>query len=550
MEKANSLQAGPSRSMEIGTLELKISKKRLVIIYIIIGILFLIPNLFTIFWSIGWDDSIYMGAIRMVLDGKLPYRDFYWYHTPGFLYLNSLIAYIFKLDLIPLRLLSFAFGLSGMILLGFISYRLGGHMGSIIALTLSATTFHNGYLSAIYFISMTNFFLLASLVLQIYLKDGYFKIFLITGALFLSFSIRSTSMICIVGYGIFLLSTKKKLIKKLLSYSLSIVIFSSLVYGFFLVSAPNELIIGLSSYRIKVYPSWGISFNLPRQIFHFFYNMSEYPVLFIGMISMVLFSWFDKKKNMFNFAVLTKSENKEKWCIALVSLLLILLASFEIIFVPYTSSGHILFYFPLMAILIAWYYKSYLTTGLYSPKEIRRLTILLIAISIFVSYFSSPMNLFVAIRTMKKEYHYSSTKQIKMLSAEIKKMTNPNDKIFTFNPIFAVYAGRSVLSGLETGYSAYSPNWNSDEIKRYHVFNFQKIKEWLQTKSASIVIITDVDKKIYPFREKLSTGTEPIFWKDFNFYLNQNYQILFIKKIDDYFWGNAFVYIPKKDVKQ
>lgn len=544
MKKISNVSAVPPVAGENLFSELNINKRQLIAIYLSIAILYIVPNLFSIFSAMGWDESNYMGAVKMVLDGKLPYRDFFWYHTPGFLYLNSLVAYFFGLELIPLRLFAFAFGVSGIILLGLISYKLGGHFGAIIALSLSATSYLNSdYLSAIYFSSFTNLFLLSALCFHLFLKSNFLKLSLISAALVICFSIRSTTLISILVYGIFLLLAHQNGIKRIVLYASNIVIFLILIFGYFLFFIPDEFLTGISALRAKVYPSWGHYFNLPRQIFHFFYIMSDYPVLFVGILSMSVYFGIDRRNMGFSFMKSDMSD--ENLFIGLVSLLLFSLASFEIIFVSYPTRHHILYYFPLMVILISWYYKPYLIKGLNGSASWHRLTIVFIGISLFVSYFCGPMNLFLAIRTMKKEYNHSSTKQMKMIGQEIKKITSPKEKIFSFIPIFGVYSERDLLPGLEVGYSAYSPIWTEAEVKKYHVCNFELIREYFENKSASVVIITDVEKLMAPFQEKYKIKNSLTFWKDFYFYLNRNYKILFTRKIDDYFWGTAVIYVPK-----
>ncbi|MGA3083602.1 MAG: hypothetical protein ABSE95_02270 [Thermodesulfobacteriota bacterium] len=134
-------------------------KLNLMLLYFLIGMTFIVTNYFGIFyWPLSYDDSVFMGAIRMVLEGKQIYRDFLW-DPPIFLYINAFMAYLFGLDLIQLRILSFLFGLSAFLLLGFIMYRLRGHAGSILALCIAVTTFENiFYVSGIYMVSVATFF--------------------------------------------------------------------------------------------------------------------------------------------------------------------------------------------------------------------------------------------------------------------------------------------------------------------------------------------------------------------------------------------------------
>jgi hypothetical protein len=107
----------------------------------------------------------------------------------------------------------------------------------------------------------------------------------------------------------------------------------------------------------------------------------------------------------------------------------------------------------------------------------------------------------VVIQTSFSDVNLTSNnmpiQNVEEMAAYIRNYTPPDGKLLTFSTFTALQANREVLPGFETSIFSYYSTWSDDSATKYHVVNKNLLEQYINSKSASAILLTSFDTYYY-----------------------------------------------------
>lgn len=130
----------------------------LILVFILMGLFY------AVYGRIFLDAGFYLDAARRVMQGEMPYRDFFYVQGPVYPYVYGLPLQWLGLNVFHARLLSLFWGVLALLLAARTAYRNGGGTtGAVIALAALATVpAHAYFFTAVKLYALAGFFLMAA----------------------------------------------------------------------------------------------------------------------------------------------------------------------------------------------------------------------------------------------------------------------------------------------------------------------------------------------------------------------------------------------------
>jgi len=137
--------------------------------------------------------------------------------------------------------------------------------------------------------------------------------------------------------------------------------------------------------------------------------------------------------------------------------------------------------------------------------------------------------------------------EVSEVASYIEKSTRSDKPIFTYRTYLAVQSHRKVLPGLEMAAFSYFPEWDTAKARRYHVTNDEIVREYIASKRASAIVLTDFDFTQDAFSVPLNPETQQKVSKDLANLIAQGYYLG--RKTENFgqFKETVYVYLRKPE---
>ncbi len=276
----------------------KFNKKNL---FILVGLsLILSLQVTLIFTPLTRDEGAFLTIANGILNGNLPYRDYFDHKPPGIYYLFAGIFFLFGNSLYAAKVSVFLINIFSTICIYYIGKNLySKDLGTIAgSFFLAATALYGGY--GVFTEPPMVLFGTISIVLflrSMSRKDNYSYFFNLTSGIFIGISVlfKQTALLILIPFFILILSTDKKLKKKAeicLFIGVGIIIPLLLVYVYFYyLKISNDFIYDVITRTFLYYP--------PSSFQEFIaYNYSFLSIFPILWIAAAIFSIYAMKNFM------------------------------------------------------------------------------------------------------------------------------------------------------------------------------------------------------------------------------------------------------------
>ncbi len=457
-------------------------------IAVLIIILFcMMTALFIFTGEVNEDEGWYLYASKLVYCGKIPYVDFAYTQPPVLPFIYGGLQWSFGGGSLLLgRIITAIFGLLTLIFTMGVARKLAGKIGSLLAgAAISVNPF------VIYHITITKTYALSALLITLSLfliiHDGSGKIRypLAVTLLSLGTGVRLTVFpMLILALGYIAIVDKKYLFRSILTSGLTLL---SIFLPFFLMD-PRATYFNILGYHLARYNPQTVSEMVLSKLLAFFELTVKFPFLipfiFLGIVLYVV--------PRFNRFCLYATE-KGHWPHLLV------FSSFVTIFMVHFVPGgalpeyHVLTV-PLAAIFAGWLFQDWSFSLSKSYKK-SLLLITVIGLLLFSFIGARPIHRLMDPRTSYINLSGGRLPlwEVSQVAKFVKEHTSSDDSLFTPHTYLALEAQREVLEGMEMGIFSFYPDWSRPRAKRYQVVNLDIIKEYIRSRKASALIITDLD---------------------------------------------------------
>jgi hypothetical protein len=482
---------------------------------------------------IGFDDALYLAATRFVLQGMVPYHDFFFFQPPVFPYVYGAFMKVAGFGWVQAQALSAMFGSGSLLLLVAIAVKQQGRNAALLCVAVGAFSYPMALqLGHFYLVAPGVFFLLLAVYADLCLSNRFIGITLATGALMLAIGTRAGYAPVIPWYLAYVLLVERRRYRALLAFSLSVVTTLLVIWGRVLITDFPRTLFGVTAEVGTMFPMWGVRWSVASLVRGVLEDVASSPVVDLSLLALLL----TRAGSIRGFLTESLRGNCPSRFYLLVGGLLAAVAVFSHTASPYYASHHQLYYLPLGVLLVS----SYLG-GTVLPSFRRDAVSEVLATVLALWLVTNPLVAGGALNDLRALRHRQSA-DLASVASSIGRLTAPDGQVLAFTPLFAMLAKRPLVRGLESSYVGFAPDWDSATSERFHVFNAEMMLAWVGRRQADLVVITDKDR--LAFRNTiLSVG--PQVWDRFERELDDNYRLVEEIHLDSDYWGNARLYVRK-----
>jgi len=416
------------------------------------------------------DEGYYHLAPMLVLQGKLPYRDFLWVQAPLFPFIYALFAAALGKSLIAMRAVTALLALICYALTARTARRIGGPTGARLALLLTGC---NPYL--VYHLSYIKLYALTALLLSLAV-DALARetpsvrhwclasVCLALGA--------STRITVFPALAVFALVAVWRLKWQAVAPVLTAMAVLMACHAPWLALARESYTYGLFTYHAAKE-----SFSLPRQ---FLYKVDS--------LSYVL-RFFFLQTFCAILLLLVRADNLaalKEWCQVRPGVALAWLITCLTLAVHFTSQVPYVYEYlavglPALAALTAGALSASLSQV--SP-QLSRVTMISIAAGAVLNLAGYGKTDLATVQPRPAALYMSAVVK------DIQRLTSAEATILTFNNSLAAEAGRNVLPGDEMNVLTYAPDWDEVRCREYHILNVDMLVLPRQDRELEAILVT------------------------------------------------------------
>jgi len=442
--------------------------------------------IFLFYGNIHADESTYLYAIKMVLDGKILYRDFIYIQLPLLPYLYGFFLKYIGVSLLTGRLVSMLFSIGTVILSINISKRLGGNKVAILcALLLCLNPFQTYFFTITRVYSPATFFFVLSIFLMMTKIRPVQRNMLSFLSLSIAISCRLTLLPAIlpilVYYYIF--DCRKNLSGKSKTKFLPLILpLAASIVFFILTLLPFAIFAGFYKF---FYLNLIFHLNIEMPSFASYIVQKAYAIsiffqgyFFISVLIGACLSYFWLNRNRYKQVFKSRLTGLE----ACLWFIVFLITGLHLT-TKYLQPSYQVVIFPFACIVTAICIKR-----IYDQvsQQYLRLAMILIflcgALITPVSYGRENVE--------KIDGRRASALAIEM-GKYVKSITNKDDLILSSDtPLLAVEADRKLLTGFEN--IEYYPEWSNEMCKEYKVVNDEILENYIIHKVPELIIVGDL----------------------------------------------------------
>lgn len=442
------------------------------------------------------DENWHFAASSLVAQGKLPYRDFAYFHMPLVPYVYGLAMYIFGTSLIVGRMTSFLLGFLTIIFIYKAAVRLKGEYAGTFALLPIIFNFDIIYNSTFFYWGPLENFLLSLFCFSLVSKLKPTIKFSISTALLVSvqgvryaFDYMTVYTLLFIAFAIYINKENRRVIAGIV---LSYIGASVLVYLPGILIAPKAFLFGtLTHYFTNRFifaggKSIGVTYNL---LICFYDRIKLLLILFRNYYLLILlsllagmyacyyyFPMLKNKKDVLNIII------RNKIYFTFVTLI-ILNAIFYLGIFGHHLHKFLYHIFPVLAISIGCGLTKILE-HFNSHKEKLFFTLFLFATII--------LNLFTQdIEGVISSPQYAGVIFLNKVSSAIQRHTNPQDTVFAFINGYVLHAQRQIFPDTVYEVSATSlfPNLPDKEAQEYNLLSPNILLNYFKEKKAKLIVL-------------------------------------------------------------
>lgn len=439
------------------------------------------------------DENWHFSASSLVAQGKIPYRDFAYFHMPLLPYFYGLIMFVFGTNLIAGRFVSFLLGFLTLIFIYLAAKRLKNEIAGIFAILLVVFNYDIVYYSTFfYWAPLENFlFSLFCFSLVSNLKPEI-KYSLATALLVFAQGVRYALdyvTIYTLLFVIFTVFTNKKNKRVIAMVIVSYLGASLLLYLPGLLFAPKEFLYGtLTHYVTKggAFISGGYDgkpliwfYNRLKMLIVLFRNYYIFALSFLLMISYGLYQFFHNaliRKNIISVILQHKIHS------ILISLFLLNAVFHLVIFGPHLRN---FFYhaFPALAVIIGC--SMVRITEYFNSYKVKLFFSYFVFLAVILSFFGQDLEIHIS------SPQYSGAKFLNEVSLAIRRHSDPEDKIFAFMNGYVLQAQRQIFPDTiyEISETSLFPKLSDQEAKEYHLLSPNILLSYFQEKKAKLIVL-------------------------------------------------------------
>ncbi len=455
---------------------------------LIIALFCCIAVLYILVGEVNEDEGWYLYAGKLVYQGNIPYSDFSYTQTPLLPYIYGGLQKLFGTSLLLGRITTGIFGLVALVLTMAVAKILSGERASLLA---GAAIAVNPFV--IYFMIITKTYslsvMLITLSLLLVFKKGHerFNYPLSVACLAIAVGVRLTVLPVLVLTLIYIAIVKRKYLLR--SATTSSLILASIFLPFIILD-PKAAYFNVLGYHLARYNPQTPAELILGKIRALFELLIKFPFLlpfiFLGisffLVPRINCLWVSSKKDIRNY-----------WPHLLV------FSSFASVFlIHFVPGGSLPEYqvlnIPLAAIFAGWLFDEWSLDIKKSYKK-SLLAMLVIGLLLFSFVGARPIHRVLDPRTsyINLSGNRLPVHEVSEVGRFVKEHTTPDQLLFTTHTFLALEANRNVLEGMEMGIFSFYPEWSTKKAKRYEVVNFEILKEYIRSRSAKALIITDTD---------------------------------------------------------
>lgn len=510
------------------------------VLYFLLGLAFVFLSKF---WA---DESWYFGGSWLVANGKIPFLDFFTHHNPLLLYVYALPQYLFGPSLIIGRLTSLLFMMLNFMLVWRLARKLSGRTAAIIAGgLLISNLFVVYYFTTLSYRAMEAFLMLVFFTILLGDWRDSIKYPLAVLPLSLVIGLRypidfvSGLLVLYLAYVAYHNWQKKLVI--LLSLSVA-----GLSLGFiilpFVFLAWDQFFFGTVAFNFLT-PSFWVDFGIKGQlgiidrIYHIliiqsgvFQNFYAVAAILFALLFYLISRVVPGKVNIKNLIAKNQS-------LAFILIFIVLYEMFCLA-VPQSTVSLRVFIFSVAAIVAG----VGLTKVLGDIKD-KSATLLLYGLIVGLIIFT-PLAQFAQGNESRPTLTWEKTeiKYVLDVANKVADYTAKGDKILTFTPVFALQANRELIPGTLMELFNFFPTWETEEVKKYNLMNYDMLLGYLSTKQAGAVVLTEgrffsgkyMGKVLDKYRAEILEVL------DDNYYLVE--KLTYSPEIGR---GNVYIYLPR-----
>ncbi len=487
------------------------------------------------------DEGWYLYASKLVYEGRIPYVDFAYTQPPLLPYVYGLIQRIFGASLLLGRIVTSLFGLSALVLTMAVAKIISGERASLLA---GAAIAVNPF--SIYFMVITKTYSMAAtlIALSLYLlfREGDKRIDHPLAGISLALAVGTRLTVAPV-FGLFLvylaIVNRQYILRTITASGLTLTV----LFLPFLLLDPRATYFNIVGYHLARYVPQSLLERIFGKMRGFFELLINFPFL-IPFILLGIALYILPKIG--HYQLTHEKPSKSYWGV------LFIFTSFAATFLAHFVPGaalpeyHVL-NLPLAAIFAGWLYDKWRTSLSWEYKK-ALLTILVIGLLLFSFLGARPMQWLLDPRT--RYFNLSGGRlplaEASKVSQIIRDNTSSEEEIFTTHAYLALEARRDLLDGLEMGIFSFYPDWSTKRARRFHVVNFDIIKEYIRSREGKALVITDRDFTHTGIYDDPSSGTR----EDLIQLIEDNYKLDFT--MDNFgqfgqYEDNIYVYFRRSD---
>ena len=420
------------------------------------------------------DSGFYLYAAKLVYQGQIPYRDFFFVQPPLYPYIYGLVMKIAGVSILTARLTSMLFGIVTLILAVHLARRIGGlYAGFITAGLLGFNVFlsYNFSVSKLY--ALTAFFLTAGTVfLSRYAETGRgicmpaFLLALTTGTRIALFPLAAV-------FFLYLLLHERKISRSLLAAFAVYLITTAVIFLPFLVLAGTDVV---------YYHLVGIHASADASGPYHFGMMNKIAVLSKLVRENFVIVFLFIAACFLKGTPLPRSDS---------------VARRRSLFFSFYLPAVLAVYF-LVHFAANWFTTDYLTVifplaAVWTGYRITRVESLRLKFSARIGCLFLLGCLMGAFAYGKRDimFHEGSflSPYFPSLAAYIPEHVPPGGKLAVLNPLIAIQSGRDVVHGFEGMPPTYTPEWSDEKCARFNSVNNNRLKTIFRDREAAALVI-------------------------------------------------------------
>jgi 4-amino-4-deoxy-L-arabinose transferase-like glycosyltransferase len=448
---------------------------------------FIFQSLFFLFYgNIHADELSYLYAVKMVLEGKILYKDFFYIQLPLLPYLYGFFLKFFGVSLLTGRMVSIIFSTGTVILSISIAKRIGGWKVSVLcALLLCLNPFQTFFSTIIRVYSPATFFLVLSIFFLTTKINPVLRNILAIISLCSSVECRLTvlpAFIPLLAYIYFFdycdsKGKKDKVIFTILIAPLiaSIIFFVVTLLPFALLAGFYEFLYQNLIYHLRIeMPNFGAYIVQKSLAISTFFK--EYFFISTLLVPCIAFYWMNWRRYKF---VLQNRKNGIEACMWIIIFLITMLH----LTAKYLQHDYQVVIFPLACIVTALGVKK--IHDQVESQNLRLGLILIFLCGVLITPVSYGRDLAMKVDG-KSPIAYA-----REMGNYVRSITDKDDLILSSDtPLLAIEANRHLLKGFEN--MEYYPDWSTKMCEKYNLVNDEILERYINNRIPKLIIIGDL----------------------------------------------------------